>query len=115
MIDRQNNLEKRVLSVLNPYYLFPKEPKDLIIRKARGEALSPKTSLRRWAEISSLVLTLPSSIAVGLFMGYYLDKFFRTHPWLLLTFTVLGVISGLLSLYRGLKKYQGEFNQNQRP
>ncbi len=45
-------------------------------------------------------------------MGYYLDKLFQTRPWLLLTFTLLGVASGLLSLYRGLKKYQNEANQS---
>jgi F0F1-type ATP synthase assembly protein I len=38
-------------------------------------------------------------------MGYLLDKLLGTHPWLLAIFTVLGVISGFLSLIRGLKKF----------
>lgn len=59
---------------------------------------------RRLAELSSLGLILPSSIAVGLAMGYILDKLFGTWPWLLATFTVLGIVSGFLSLIRGLKK-----------
>jgi len=29
-------------------------------------------------------LMLPSSIAVGLFMGYFLDKLLGTEPWLLI-------------------------------
>ncbi|MGQ9470982.1 MAG: AtpZ/AtpI family protein [Candidatus Aminicenantales bacterium] len=70
--------------------------------------MAKKIPFRRWAEISSLALTLPSSIIVGLFLGYYLDKLFRTQPWLLLTFTLFGVASGLLSLFRGLRKYQKE-------
>lgn len=70
--------------------------------------MARKIPLRRWAELSSLALTLPSSIIVGLFMGYYLDKLFQTQPWLLLTFTLFGVASGLLSLFRGLRKYQKE-------
>lgn len=60
--------------------------------------------LRRLAELTSIGLILPSSIAVGLFMGYFLDRWLGTEPWLLLIFTVLGVASGLLSLFRALKK-----------
>jgi len=60
--------------------------------------------IRRLAELSSIALILPSSIAVGLFMGYFLDKWLGTAPWLLLTLTVLGIVSGLLSLFRALKK-----------
>jgi len=59
---------------------------------------------RKLAALSSLGLMLPSSIAVGLFMGYFLDKLLGTEPWLLIVFTLLGVASGLLSLFRGLKK-----------
>jgi F0F1-type ATP synthase assembly protein I len=47
---------------------------------------------------------LPSSIAVGLFFGYLLDKLFNTHPWLLLIFTLLGTVSGFYNLIRGLNK-----------
>jgi len=59
---------------------------------------------RRLAELSSIALILPSSIVVGLFFGYMLDRWLGTAPWLLLTFTVLGIVSGLLSLFRALKK-----------
>jgi len=64
----------------------------------------PRPGLRKLAELSSLGLVLPSSIAVGLFFGYLLDRWLGTAPWLLLVFTVLGIVSGLLSLYRALKK-----------
>ena len=65
-----------------------------------------KFSTRKIVELTSLVLMLPSSIAVGLFLGYFLDKLFGTQPWLLLLFTVLGVVSGFYSLLRGLSKYK---------
>ncbi|MCX6568303.1 MAG: AtpZ/AtpI family protein [Candidatus Aminicenantes bacterium] len=60
--------------------------------------------MRRLSELASLGLILPSSIAVGLFIGYFLDRWLGTAPWLLLSFTVLGIVSGLLSLFRALKK-----------
>jgi ATP synthase protein I len=47
---------------------------------------------------------LPSSIAVGLFFGYVLDKWLHTHPWMLLLFLLFGIASGFLSLFRALKK-----------
>jgi len=60
------------------------------------------------AEISSLGLMLPSSIAVGLFFGYVLDNIFGTHPWMLLIFFFLGVVSGFYSLLRALKKHEDQ-------
>jgi ATP synthase protein I len=67
---------------------------------------SSKTPLHKIAELSSIGLRLPSSIAIGLFMGYYLDKLFGTQPWLLLIFLLLGIASGMISLLKGIKKYQ---------
>jgi ATP synthase protein I len=63
---------------------------------------------RKVAELSSVGLLLPSSIAVGLFFGYFLDKWLGTHPWMLLIFLVLGVVSGLLSLFREMKKHMND-------
>jgi len=60
--------------------------------------------IRKLAELTSVGLILPSSIAVGLFLGYFLDRWLGTDPWLLLVFTVLGVVSGLLSLLRAVRK-----------
>jgi len=59
---------------------------------------------RRLAEMSSVGLMLPSSIIVGLFFGYVLDKLLGTHPWMLMVFLLLGIASGFLNLFRGLNK-----------
>ena len=75
-----------------------------------GEPMAAKrtsrTDFKKIAGLSSLVLMLPSSIAVGLFIGYYLDKWLGTDPWLLITFLLLGIVSGFYSLLRGLNKYK---------
>lgn len=68
---------------------------------------SGRENFRKIAEFSSLGLTLPSSIIVGLFIGYFLDKKLNTGPWLLLAFLLLGIVSGFYSLFKGLKKYKG--------
>jgi len=67
-----------------------------------------KAGYKKIAMLSSLVLMLPSSLAVGLFLGYMLDKLFHTHPWLLLIFTLLGTASGFYSLIRGLNKLKDD-------
>lgn len=64
-----------------------------------------ETDLKKLAEISSLVMILPSSIAVGLAIGYLLDRWLKTAPWMLLTWLLLGVASGLMNLFRGVRKY----------
>lgn len=63
-----------------------------------------RPDFRKIAELSSLGLMLPSSIAVGLFFGTVLDRWLGTHPWMLLLFTILGVVSGIVSLLRALKR-----------
>jgi len=67
-----------------------------------------KNGYRKIAMLSSLGLILPSSIAVGLFFGYLLDRVLGTQPWMLLTFTILGIISGFYSLIRGLNKLKDD-------
>lgn len=64
-----------------------------------------RKGFRRLADLSSLVLMLPSSIAIGLFFGYLLDKLLGTRPWMLFVFLLLGIASGLYSLLRGLQRY----------
>ncbi|HEK86604.1 MAG: AtpZ/AtpI family protein [Candidatus Saccharicenans sp.] len=64
------------------------------------------------AEVSSLALVLPSSIAVGLAIGYFLDRWLKTEPWMLLAWTIFGIIAGLMNLFKGIKKYLGD---NQSP
>jgi ATP synthase protein I len=70
------------------------------------EEFPPPPKWRRIAEMSSLGLMLPSSIAVGLFFGYMLDKLLHTRPWMLLIFLLLGIASGFLNLIRGIRKYE---------
>jgi ATP synthase protein I len=65
-----------------------------------------KVETKNIMALASLGLMLPSSIAVGLIIGYVLDKVFGTRPWLLLLFFFLGTASGIYSLLRGLKQWQ---------
>ena len=61
---------------------------------------------RKLADMSSLAMMLPASIAVGLFFGYWLDKWLGTRPWLLMIMTLFGVAAGLINLIKGITKYK---------
>lgn len=65
-----------------------------------------RIDLKKIAELSSLGLILPSSIAIGILFGYLLDKLFGTYPWLLLVFALFGTASGFYSLFRGLNRFK---------
>ncbi len=65
-----------------------------------------RTNYSKLAAVSSLALLLPSSIIVGLFFGYMLDKWLGTDPWMTLLFFFLGTASGIISLLRGLNRYK---------
>ena len=73
--------------------------------KGMGKKGRLDADFKRLAELSSLGLMLPSSIAIGLFFGYILDRLFGTHPWLIIVFFLFGVASGLFSLLKGINKY----------
>ncbi|MBV9743986.1 MAG: AtpZ/AtpI family protein [Acidobacteriia bacterium] len=47
----------------------------------------------------SLAAMLPTSMAVGYFIGLFLDRAFGTH-FLYLVFLLLGIVSGRLQLLR---------------
>jgi ATP synthase protein I len=51
-------------------------------------------------------LHLVSGVVVGLAMGYYLDKYFGTRPWLMLVFLVFGIIAGYRNMFREMKRIQ---------
>ncbi len=55
---------------------------------------------------SVMGLQLVSGVVVGLAMGYYLDKYFETKPWLTLIFLVFGIIAGYKNMFRELQRIQ---------
>jgi len=46
---------------------------------------------------------LVAATMIGLGLGYLLDKWLGTRPWLLLLFFLFGVFAGFLNLYRVLR------------
>ena len=49
--------------------------------------------------LSSLGVSMVAATLIGLAMGYYLDKWLETSPWLTLIFLVIGIIAGFRNIY----------------
>ena len=49
---------------------------------------------------------LVAAVAVGTIIGFILDNWFGTKPWLILIFFFIGVIAGILNVVRSAKKIQ---------
>ena len=51
---------------------------------------------------------LVSAVAVGTIIGFILDNWFGTKPWLILIFFFVGVIAGILNVIRSAKSIQNK-------
>jgi len=95
---------------------FSKEKQDLDaidvrLRKARENRDKPsKLSMRIKAPPGNALglafrvsVELVSALAVGLAIGWLLDQWLDTRPWLMLVFLLLGGAAGILNVYRMAK------------
>ena len=49
---------------------------------------------------------LVSAVVVGTIIGFILDKTFGTKPWLILIFFFVGVVAGIVNVFKSAKKMQ---------
>lgn len=71
-----------------------------------GRLIKDKSVRESIASASVVGLNLVSATFVGLFIGWWLDKWLDTKPWLLLTFLVLGIAAGFKNVMVEVKKIQ---------
>ncbi len=84
---------------------------DARLRKARESRDKPsKLSMRIKAPPGNALglafrvsVELVSALAVGLAIGWLLDQWLDTRPWLMLVFLLLGGAAGILNVYRMAK------------
>ncbi len=71
-----------------------------------GRLIKDKSVRESIASASVVGLNLVSATFVGLFIGWWLDRWLDTKPWLLLTFLVLGIVAGFKNVVAEVKKIQ---------
>lgn len=74
-----------------------------------------KQLFRTLGFLSSVGISMVAATFIGLAMGYYLDQWLETSPWLTLAFLLLGIVSGFRNIFiltaRELRRQQGDDDQ----
>jgi F0F1-type ATP synthase assembly protein I len=68
----------------------------------RGSALPlppAREPRKKWVEYSSIGLMFPASILVGFAIGFFLDKWLKTDPWLTIICILYGILAGFYNLF----------------
>ena len=80
--------------------------------KIAKDKLKSKNIDKKNAENSSLGIAfkmsteLVSAVAVGTIIGFILDNWFGTKPWLILIFFFVGVAAGIMNVVKSAKNMQ---------
>ena len=73
--------------------------------KSRKSSKNPESSSSMGAAFK-MSTELVSAVAVGTIIGFILDNWFGTKPWLILIFFFVGVIAGIMNVVKSAKKMQ---------
>ncbi len=71
-----------------------------------------KETIRSLIDFSSLGLEMGLSVAIGIVMGYFLDRFFKTYPYLTIIFTFFGIGAAFKTIIMLIKKIKKENERN---
>ena len=74
------------------------------IYKNKNSEKNHKTS--NFGEAFKLSTELVAAVVVGTIIGFILDNWFGTKPWLILIFFFVGVIAGISNVIRSAKNMQ---------
>jgi ATP synthase protein I len=77
--------------------------KSKILEKNLYKDKEPPSSIGTAFKMST---ELVSAVAVGTIIGFILDKTFGTKPWLILIFFFVGVIAGIVNVFKSAKRMQ---------
>ena len=59
-----------------------------------------------FGEAFKMSTELVAAVVVGTIIGFILDEWFGTKPWLILIFFFIGVVAGIMNVIRSAKKMQ---------
>ena len=72
-----------------------------------------RSGMMKYMKYSTIGIELSLSIIVGGGIGYWLDSWLGTEPWMLIFWLMCGTIAGFRSLYKATKRIMKEINENE--
>ena len=73
-----------------------------------------KAFYRELGRYSALGFEMSLSVVIGLGIGYYLDKWLGTAPWLMILWLGFGFAAGVRSLFRAAKRSEKELERQEK-
>ena len=80
-------------------------------RDVRQAAEQPRTSQTGLGRALQVAVEMVAALAVGGGIGWLLDDWLDTKPWLMLTFLLIGVAAGLKNAFRTARRMEAEFDE----
>ena len=77
-------------------------------RRAPSADPGPAASRSGLATALRLAAEMVSALIVGGAIGWFLDRWLDTRPWLLLVFLLFGAVAGMLNAYRAAMRMSAE-------
>ncbi len=77
-------------------------------QRPSGRDEKPGSGLRSASLAVMIPTTMGACVLVGCFIGYKLDQFFGTKPWLSLLFLVFGMAAGIRETARIIRRINEE-------
>jgi ATP synthase protein I len=74
---------------------------------------SKKEVVRSLMSYSSLGLEMGLCVAIGIAMGYFLDRRFETYPYLSIIFMFFGILAAFKTIFVLLRKIEKENERDQ--
>lgn len=78
------------------------------MREGPNGQAAPTAALVRYAKYGAVAFEFVGAIAAGVFIGYQLDRYFATDPWLVMTMTIVGTVTGFYRMIQILRRFQRE-------
>ena len=64
-----------------------------------------RSILRAMGLMSQIAFIVITCVAMGLFIGYWLDRWLGTSPWMIIVFSILGIGSAFKAMIDLSKKF----------
>ena len=79
--------------------------KNKILKRSKVSKQSSSSKLGIAFKMSTEMV---AAVVVGTIIGFILDNWFGTKPWLILIFFFVGVVAGILNVFRSAKSIQNK-------
>lgn len=80
--------------------------------RPNGRRKNPTPFLRRAGLYVAVAFELPGTILGGLLVGYFLDNYFDSSPWFLISMTAVAFVGAIARLLRWVEIFARQRNGN---